>query len=166
MHCPASDAEEAPSPEQKAALDALHLHKIDLADRVLIVNPGGYLGVSTRRELAYAQAAGKPISFTDPRLASQASPNTVVLGRAAAAASNPGSPDRDLVEHPGCDLEEVLDREVVADFGRDLPTTLTAPPAATEARPFRRATRRGPRHPGRGWAASPPAPVAAWRMTS
>ena len=52
------------TPEQKAVLDALHLSKIDLADRVLIVNPGGYLGQSTRRELAYAQAAGKPIAFT------------------------------------------------------------------------------------------------------
>lgn len=61
-----SDADEAPSPEQKAVLDALHLSKIDLADRVLIVNPGGYLGESTRREVAYAQAAGKPITFTDP----------------------------------------------------------------------------------------------------
>jgi hypothetical protein len=52
--------------EQKTALDALHLRKIDLADRVLIVNPGGYVGESTRREIAYAQAAGKPIAFTDP----------------------------------------------------------------------------------------------------
>lgn len=60
------DADEAPSPEQKAVLDALHLSKIDLADRVLIVNPGGYLGESTRSEIAYAQAAGKPITFTDP----------------------------------------------------------------------------------------------------
>ncbi|MFJ5611508.1 hypothetical protein ACIQCJ_19240 [Streptomyces sp. NPDC093221] len=52
--------------EQKTALDALHLRKIDLADRVLIVNPGGYVGESTTREIAYAQATGKPISFTDP----------------------------------------------------------------------------------------------------
>ena len=52
--------------EQKAALDALHLRKIDLADRVLVVNPGGYIGESTSREIAYAQATGKPISFTDP----------------------------------------------------------------------------------------------------
>ena len=51
--------------EQKAALDALHLHKIDLADRVLVVNPGGYIGESTSREIAYARAAGKPVSFTD-----------------------------------------------------------------------------------------------------
>ena len=52
--------------EQKTVLDALHLRKIDLADRVLVVNPGGYVGESTSREIAYARAAGKPISFTDP----------------------------------------------------------------------------------------------------
>ncbi|HCX84669.1 MAG TPA: hypothetical protein DHV14_05950 [Micrococcales bacterium] len=50
--------------EQKAALDALHLRKIDLADRVLVVNPGGYIGESTSREIAYARANGKPVSFT------------------------------------------------------------------------------------------------------
>jgi hypothetical protein len=52
--------------EQKAGLDALHLRKIDLADRVLVVNPGGYIGESTNREIAYARAGGKPVSFTDP----------------------------------------------------------------------------------------------------
>lgn len=51
---------------QKAALDALHLRKIDLADRVLVVNPGGYVGESTSREIAYAHDTGKPVSFTDP----------------------------------------------------------------------------------------------------
>ena len=61
-----TEADESPTAKQKAVLDALHLRKIDLADRVLIVNPGGYVGESTRREIAYAQAAGKPISFTDP----------------------------------------------------------------------------------------------------
>ncbi len=61
-----SEADEAPTPEQKAVLDTLHLRKIDLADRVLIVNPGGYIGQSTRREIAYAQAVGKPIIYTDP----------------------------------------------------------------------------------------------------
>jgi len=52
------------SVEQKAALDALHLRKIDLADRVLVVDPGGYVGESTRREIAYARTTGKPVSFT------------------------------------------------------------------------------------------------------
>ena len=52
--------------EQRPALDALHRCKIDLANRILVVNPGGYVGESMRREIAYARAAGKPISFTDP----------------------------------------------------------------------------------------------------
>lgn len=51
--------------EQRAALGALHLRKIDLADRVLVVNPGGYVGESTSGEIAYARAAGKPVAFTD-----------------------------------------------------------------------------------------------------
>ncbi len=60
------EADEPITDEQKTALDALHLRKIDLADRVLVVNPGGYVGESTSREIAYARAAGKPITFTDP----------------------------------------------------------------------------------------------------
>jgi hypothetical protein len=52
--------------EQKAALDTLHLRKIDLADRVLVVNPDGYVGESTGREITYARAARKPVSFTGP----------------------------------------------------------------------------------------------------
>lgn len=60
------EADEAISVEQKALLDALHLRKIDLADRVLVVNSRGYIGESTRREIAYARATGKPVSFTAP----------------------------------------------------------------------------------------------------
>ena len=60
------EAGEVVTDEQKAILDALHLRKIDLADRVLVVNPGGYVGESTSREIAYARATGKPVSFTDP----------------------------------------------------------------------------------------------------
>jgi len=60
------EADEFITNEQKNALGALHLRKIDLADRVLVVNPGGYIGESTSREIAYARTTGKPISFTDP----------------------------------------------------------------------------------------------------
>lgn len=60
------EADEVVTDEQKAALDTLHLRKIDLADRVLVVNPGGYVGESTRREIAYAEATGTPVEFTDP----------------------------------------------------------------------------------------------------
>ena len=61
------DAEDAPTPEQKATLDALHRQKIDLADRVLVVNPGGYVGESTAAEIAYARDRGKAVHFTDAR---------------------------------------------------------------------------------------------------
>lgn len=60
------DADGLITDEQREALGALHLRKIDLADRVLVVNPGGYVGESTTREIAYARATGKPISFTEP----------------------------------------------------------------------------------------------------
>lgn len=60
------ETDEKITDEQKARLDALHLRKIDLADRVLVINPDGYIGDSTRREIAYARATGKPVSFTDP----------------------------------------------------------------------------------------------------
>ncbi|WP_425555004.1 hypothetical protein [Gryllotalpicola daejeonensis] len=54
------------SEAQRAALSALHLRKIEMADRVLVVNPGGYIGQSTRKEIAYAKSVGKPVSFTHP----------------------------------------------------------------------------------------------------
>lgn len=48
---------------KKAKLDELHLRKIDLADEVLVLNIGGYIGESTRREIAYAKVHGKPVRF-------------------------------------------------------------------------------------------------------
>lgn len=53
------------TPEQKKALDILHFRKIDLADEVLILNVGGYIGESTTRELAYVKATGKRIRFLE-----------------------------------------------------------------------------------------------------
>lgn len=49
----------------KATLDELHLRKIDIADEVLILNVGGYIGQSTRRELNYARGLGKHIRFLE-----------------------------------------------------------------------------------------------------
>ncbi len=51
--------------EDKARLDELHLRKIDLADEVLILNVGGYIGQSTLNELLYAQAHNKRIRFLE-----------------------------------------------------------------------------------------------------
>lgn len=52
-----------PTEAEKAALDELHLAKIDLADEVLVINPGGYVGPSTTREIAHATATGKPVRY-------------------------------------------------------------------------------------------------------
>lgn len=49
----------------KAALDQLHLHKIALADEVLILNVGGYIGDSTRREIEHARRQNKPLRWLE-----------------------------------------------------------------------------------------------------
>lgn len=92
----------SPTEEEKAALDELHLDKIDMADEVLVLNakrpwcprcqvfvralsgsfgeglggrcmdcaaatqPRPYVGDSTRREIAHAEAAGKVVRYLNP----------------------------------------------------------------------------------------------------
>lgn len=58
-------------PEVKRALDELHLRKIDLADEVFVLNVGGYIGESTRKEIDYAMTAGKRIKFLEPATGSE-----------------------------------------------------------------------------------------------
>ena len=53
------------TPEQKIKLDELHKRKIDLADEVLILNVGGYIGESTRSELEYAIAQEKVVRYLE-----------------------------------------------------------------------------------------------------
>ena len=54
------------TPEQKVKLDELHKRKIDLADEVLVLNVGGYIGASTRSEIDYAEDRCKPIRYLEP----------------------------------------------------------------------------------------------------
>ena len=49
----------------KDMLDRQHLAKIDLADEIFVVNVGGYIGDSTRREIAYAEYKGKTIAYLE-----------------------------------------------------------------------------------------------------
>ena len=46
------DAWSADGANLKARLSAVHFQKIRMADAVYIVDPGGYVGESTRREIA------------------------------------------------------------------------------------------------------------------
>ena len=43
----------------KEMLDDMHLRKIDLADEIFVINVGGYIGESTKREIAYAEKTNK-----------------------------------------------------------------------------------------------------------
>lgn len=58
-----SGDEEVSRPGVKEMLDDMHLRKIDMADEVMVINPGGYIGQSTRREIEYAMSVGKPVSY-------------------------------------------------------------------------------------------------------
>ena len=49
----------------KDMLDRQHLAKIDLADEIFVINVGGYIGDSTRREIAYAEFKGKTITYLE-----------------------------------------------------------------------------------------------------
>ena len=51
--------------DEKALLGQLHRAKIDLADAVYIVNPGGYIGEAVRSEIEYARSLGKEILYLD-----------------------------------------------------------------------------------------------------
>jgi hypothetical protein len=49
----------------KEMLDDMHKRKIDMADEIFVINVGGYIGSSTRSEIAYAVAAGKPVHYLE-----------------------------------------------------------------------------------------------------
>lgn len=59
-----SDGDE--SKPEKQGLDQLHFRKIDLSDGIYVCNVGGYVGSSTRREIAYAEKHGKTVEWMFP----------------------------------------------------------------------------------------------------
>ena len=42
--------------DTKAMLDDMHNRKMDMADEIFVINVGGYIGESTRNEIAYAES--------------------------------------------------------------------------------------------------------------
>ena len=62
-----SGDEEVWKPGVKEMLDDIHLRKIDLSDEIHVINVGGYIGESTRREIAYAEQTGKKVTYWEPR---------------------------------------------------------------------------------------------------
>lgn len=50
----------------KEMLDDMHKRKIDMADRIYVINVNGYIGSSTRSEIEYARKKGKQVLFLEP----------------------------------------------------------------------------------------------------
>lgn len=67
-----AEDETEPTPSEKAVLDRLHLNKIGLSSLVYVVDPGGYIGESTRKEIEFAEAQGVRVEYysRDPRFTS------------------------------------------------------------------------------------------------
>ena len=49
----------------KEMLDDMHKRKIDMADEIFVINVGGYIGSSTKSEIAYAQSTGKTVKYLE-----------------------------------------------------------------------------------------------------
>ena len=60
-----SGDDEVWKPGTKEMLDDMHLRKIDLGDEIFVINVGGYIGESTRREIEYAEDTGKKINYLE-----------------------------------------------------------------------------------------------------
>ena len=49
----------------KEMLDDMHKRKIDMADEILVINVGGYIGSSTKSEIDYALKTGKRVRYLE-----------------------------------------------------------------------------------------------------
>lgn len=49
--------------EEALTLDKMHKERIKLADAILVVNVGGYIGNSTKNEIEYAKSLNKEILY-------------------------------------------------------------------------------------------------------
>lgn len=52
-----------PTNEELKRLEAAHYRKIDLSDAIYVVNIGGYIGDSVRKEIEYAEKSGKEVLY-------------------------------------------------------------------------------------------------------
>lgn len=53
------------TPGTKEMLDDMHKRKIDMADEIFVIDPGRYIGESTRSEITYAMQTGKAVRYLE-----------------------------------------------------------------------------------------------------
>ena len=49
----------------KEMLDDIHKRKIDMSDEIFVVNVGGYIGSSTKKEIEYAISQNKKVNYLE-----------------------------------------------------------------------------------------------------
>ncbi len=52
---------------KREMLGDMHKQRINMADEIFVINAGGYIGISTESEIAYAMAVGKPVRYLESR---------------------------------------------------------------------------------------------------
>ena len=92
----------------KDMLDRQHLAKIDLADEIYVINVGGYIGDSTRREIAYAEFKGKWITYLESCIKPSLYDNYAALGELHDA----GRISDEDFEQAGRDFDEKRDAAI------------------------------------------------------
>ena len=63
---PFKDPRDTLSEADKALHDRIHLEKIVMSDKLFVVNPGGYIGKATQREINFARDIGRPVEYLVP----------------------------------------------------------------------------------------------------
>lgn len=51
--------------DTKAMLDDIHNRKMNMADEIFVIHVGGYIGESTRNEIAYAESQGIDVRYLE-----------------------------------------------------------------------------------------------------
>lgn len=54
------------TPSELELLGQLHFQRIAMSDEIFVVNVGGYIGDSTRREIQFAQQQGITVNYLEP----------------------------------------------------------------------------------------------------
>ncbi|WP_330387356.1 hypothetical protein [Butyrivibrio sp. INlla16] len=57
--------DEGTQTKTKEMLDDIHKRKIDMSDGIYVINVGGYIGSSTKSEIAYALEHGKTVEYLE-----------------------------------------------------------------------------------------------------
>lgn len=60
---PTRENKDAYTEEEMNTLNSVHLEKIKIADAILVVNVGGYIGSSTKREIEFAESLNKEVIY-------------------------------------------------------------------------------------------------------